>query len=143
MVLIDRKALQQRVKTYMRQRDDEEKPIEKHEICDFSLVDGEKSGEEMGLTCNSHYFSYKLENMEDEHEGMDHGKDACGGHKLKTIAQYPFKVSGSQGEPITQLFKLTIGTEFAVGGGMKAILRRTDGVMSTYENLHPFNCLLD
>lgn len=65
------------------------------------------------------------------------------GFALREIASYPFRVSGIGGEPITQLFKMTLGTEFAVGAGMRAILRRTDGVLSEYDTVHPFACLLD
>ena len=73
---------------------------------------------------------------------MDHGVDE-NGLALKTIAEYPFRVSGTDGEPITQLFKMTIGAEFSVAAGLRAILRRVDGVLSEQENLHPFYCLLD
>ena len=63
---------------------------------------------------------------------------------MKTLATYPFRVSGTDDEPITQLFKMSVGMEFAVGAGFRAVLRRLDGgVHSEYENLHPFACALD
>ena len=66
---------------------------------------------------------------------------------LRKIAEYPVRVSGSGGEPITQLFKMTVGMEFVVGGGFRAILRRNDhgGKKEDhiYEILNPFACLHD
>lgn len=41
LVLIDRKALQARVHKYKQEPDEREFDIAKHEICDFSLIDGE------------------------------------------------------------------------------------------------------
>ena len=39
---------------------------------------------------------------------------------------------------------MTVGMEFAFGAGFRAILRRTEGgVLTEYETLHPFECLLD
>lgn len=64
------------------------------------------------------------------------------GHRIRIIAEYPFKVAGNN-EPITQLFKMTVGSEFAFAAGLKVILRRTDGVLSEHDKLNPFFCLLD
>ena len=52
------------------------------------------------------------------------------GFVLRKIAEYPFKVSGTDNEPITQLFKMTVGQEFAFGAGFRAILHRVDGVLT-------------
>ena len=39
---------------------------------------------------------------------------------------------------------MTVGMEFAFGAGFRAVLSRTEGgVLSEYEELHPFTCLLD
>jgi len=41
---------------------------------------------------------------------------------------------------------MTVGTEFAVSAGFRAILRyrpEPDGVLSEYDTLHPFACLLN
>ena len=74
---------------------------------------------------------------------MHHGVDELG-FATRTLAEYAFQVSGTDGEPITQLFKMTVGLDFAVGAGFSAILRRVDGgVLTDYEELHPFSCLLD
>ena len=104
-------------------------------------MDGETQHGELGLQCNSKTFTYPLgRNAANQ---IDHGSDQDG-YKLRTIATYPFRVSGTDGEPITQLFKMTVGMEFAVGAGFRAILRRTEGgVLTEYETVHPFACLLD
>ena len=138
-MLVDRKALQQRVKNYMRAKDDEELSIEHHDICDFKLLDGSKSGEEQGLQCTSHYYSYSLLKQDMHGPEIHHDDD---GHRLRILAEYPFKVAGNN-EPITQLFKMTVGSEFAFAAGLKVILRRVDGVLSEHDKLNPFFCLLD
>ena len=144
LVLIDRKALQERVRNYMDQKGAEELDITKHDICDFSRVDGEKNHEELGLVCNQHVFYYSIGDSNRKHESaIDHGVDEYG-FTLRTIAQYPFRVSGTDGEPITQLFKMTVGAEFAVAGGLRAILRRVNGsILEVVDNALPFDCLLD
>ena len=144
LVLIDRKALQARVRKYKQEPDEREFDIAKHEICDFSLIDGESQQGEFGLSCNQHYFNYPISNKKPSQVyAIDHGVDEYG-FALKTIAQYPIRVAGANGEPITQLFKMTVGSEFAISAGFRAILRRTDGgILSEFENAHPFDCLLD
>ena len=143
LVLIDRKVLKNRVKAYNKVHDADELEITHHPICDFSLLDGETQNGEFGLNCNTHTFAYPIgHKAHTAPNAMDHGVDESG-FALRTIAEYPFTVSGTGGEPITQLFKMTVGMEFAVGAGFRAVLRRTDGVLSEYDQLHPFSCLLD
>lgn len=136
LVLVDRKALKTRVKKYNSDQTDE-LDIRKHPICDFNNLDGEKMGGEFGLHCQDHVYNYPITGP----KSVLHVDE--GGFALREIASYPFRVSGTDGEPITQLFKMTLGTEFTVGAGMRAILRRTDGVLSEYDTVHPFACLLD
>lgn len=52
LVLIDRKALQTRVRKYNQHPDPHALDITEHPICDFSLVDGEEQHGELGLSCN-------------------------------------------------------------------------------------------
>ena len=62
------------------------------------------------------------------------------------LAEYPIKISGVKGRPITQYFQLNIGTEFAFGAGVRALIRRKDlsKDIAAYDNVkHPFACLLD
>jgi hypothetical protein len=49
LMLVDSKVLKTRVRKYNQNNISEELDIQKHAICDFSILDGEKSGEEMGL----------------------------------------------------------------------------------------------
>ena len=49
--------------------------------------------------------------------------------ELRKIAEYPIRVSGKGGEPMTHLFKMNVGMDFIVGAGFRAILRRSDGKM--------------
>ena len=138
LVLIDRKVLKNRVRKYNQTPNEEELDIRKHHICNFDLVNGEEQHGELGLQCNDHVFSFPIGGND-----MVHGVDESG-FVLRKIAEYPFRVSGTDGEPITQLFKMTVGMEFAVAAGFRAILHRTDGgVLSEYDQLHPFSCLLD
>ena len=48
-MLVDRKVLKTRVRKYNQNSSSDELDIRKHSICDFSLLDGESTGEEMGL----------------------------------------------------------------------------------------------
>ena len=151
LVLVDRKVLKNRVRQYNSEIKDpkhhigrQEEDIAKSHICNFELVDGEARDGEYGLQCTGRSFYYSLGDMNPgHHSAMDHGKDEDG-FALKTIAEYPIRVSGKGGEPITQLFKVTLGMEFAFSAGFRAVLRRVDGgVLSEQEGLHPFTCLLD
>ena len=66
------------------------------------------------------------------------------GLNLREIVSYPIRISGAHGEPVTQYLKMTLGSEFAFGAGMKVLLRRADhGLLSENDQLHPFACLLD
>ena len=60
------------------------------------------------------------------------------------MAQFPLKVSGEGGAPIIKSFRMTFGSEFAFLGGLRVLLTRADGnVLSNYQQMHPFACLLD
>ena len=52
MVLIDRKVLQSRARKYRSNPDNDELEIANHAICDFSNLDGQSAGGELGLECN-------------------------------------------------------------------------------------------
>ena len=66
------------------------------------------------------------------------------GLNLREIASYPIRISGAHGEPVTQYLKMTVGSEFAFGGGLKVLLRRDDSkILSENDKAHPFACLLD
>lgn len=141
MVLIDRKVLKNRVRKYNQTPNNEELDINRHAICDFSLLDGEYQHAELGLQCNDHTYTYPISGSQAGE--IIHEKDE-NGFVLRKLAEYPLRVTGTDSEPITQLFKMTVGMEFAVGAGFRAVLHRVNGaVVYEYEQLHPFTCLMD
>lgn len=70
--------------------------------------------------------------------------DAQSGLKYRLINEFAFNVSGVGNRPITEYMTMKFGTEFSVGAGFRVLLRRADhGILTEFEKLHPFACLLD
>ena len=101
-----------------------EQDISRYPICRFEELDYEKTNEDMegGLSCSAKTYTYPMKST---------GFVDFKGLNLREIASYPIRVSGAHGEPITQYLKMTVGTEFSFGAGLKVLLRRADhGVLS-------------
>ena len=118
--LVDRKVLNKRVRKYMTEEMTNETDIQRQPVCRFEELDYEatNSDSEGGLSCPAKTYTYALKTT---------GTVDSKGLNLREIASYPIRISGAHGEPVTQYFKVAVGTEFAFGAGLKVLLRRADG----------------
>ena len=138
LTLIDRKVLNKRVRKYMQSDLTNEQDISKQAVCRFQELDYAATSEdsEGGLSCSAKTYTYPLKSR----LGVVDAK----GLNLREVASYPIRISGAHGEPVTQYLKMTVGSEFAFGAGLKVLLRRDDSkILSENDKAHPFACLLD
>jgi len=64
--------------------------------------------------------------------------------ELNTILSEKFTILGAMTEPVTYLFDLTLGFDFASSAQLKAVLRRIDiGTDETNFEYDPMACLMD
>lgn len=125
LALVDRKVLRSRVRKFL-QADQNSQALDISKLsCEFkSLIATDNV--EGGLACEDR-----------EHTYTSAIKKQKTGPRM--VAEFPLSVAGKKGRPATHYFQLSIGTEFILGAGLRALVRRKDGP----ESLNPYECLLD
>lgn len=134
LVIISKELLRTRAKQHLAHLDKYEHDISQLPVkCDLKMLDNtniDLQRGENGLYCQREHYHYSLagESPQD----------------LNTIYEKRFKVAGSQNEPLTVLFDLTLSFDFATSAQIKALIRRVDPGHGDTEYIYdPLSCLYD